>query len=135
MSGLLSQIKRIARSILSDCRVTYEFPDQFDDVMVPVIIRRNVMLLVKESLYNSSKYARAQNMLIRALTDKSSLILTMRDDGCGFDNSPDAIANSETGRGLKNMERRAKLLGADLSIDSTPGEGIEILLTIPLDTQ
>ena len=92
------------------------------------------MLLVKESLYNSAKYAQAENMLIRAQAGESSLVLTMRDDGCGFDSSPDAVANSETGRGLKNMEQRAKLLGADLSIDSSPGEGTEIRLTIPLDT-
>ena len=134
ISGLFSQIKRIGRSILSDCQVTYEFPDQFDDIIIPVTIRRNVMLLVKESLYNSAKYAQAENMLIRAQAGESSLVLTMRDDGCGFDSSPDAVANSETGRGLKNMEQRAKLLGADLSIDSSPGEGTEIRLTIPLDT-
>ncbi|MFK7849440.1 MAG: sensor histidine kinase [Akkermansiaceae bacterium] len=132
LSDLFSQIKRTARSILIDCRVSYEFPDNFNDTVVPAAIRRNVMLLVKESLYNCSKYAKAQNMVIRAQVDESSLILTMRDDGCGFDGSCDTAADSESGRGLKNMERRAKLLGADLSIHSRLGAGTEIYLTIPL---
>lgn len=133
LAGLFLQIKRVARTILIDCRVTYEFPEVFNNIIVPVAMRRNVMLLVKESLYNCAKYAEAQNMIIRAGVDDSSLSLSMRDDGCGFDMSGDADPDSESGRGLKNMERRAKLLGADLSIESYPGKGTEIHLTIPLE--
>jgi signal transduction histidine kinase len=135
LSDLLKQIKRTAQSILSDCRVSYDFPSQLNDVIVPVTMRRNIILLVKESLYNCAKYAQAENMLIRAQITDSVFTLMMRDDGCGFDNSCDTVANSESGRGLKNMEQRAKLLGADLTIHSSPGEGTEIRLNMPLTTK
>lgn len=135
LSDLFAQIKRAGRSILSECRVIHEFPDQLNDTQVSAITRRNIMLLIKESFYNCAKYAKAKNMLIRAQIDEASLVLTMRDDGCGFDSTCENISTSESGRGLKNMALRAKLLGADLSIDSSPGQGTEIQLTIPLDTQ
>ncbi len=135
LSDLMKQIKRTAQSILSDCHVTYDFPSEFTDIVVPVTMRRNIILLIKESLYNCAKYAQAENILIRAQITDSLLALTVRDDGCGFDSSCATVANSESGRGLKNMEQRAKLLGAHLTIHSAPGEGTEIRLNMPLNTQ
>ena len=46
------------------------------------------------------------------------MLLSIEDDGCGFDTSCEQSTDSEGGRGLVNMKRRANLLGAQLSIDS-----------------
>jgi len=127
LSDLLNKIKRTAQSILSDSNIRYEFQENFDDREIPVKMRRNIMLLVKESLYNCAKYAQANNMLIKTKITKSDFTLTMRDDGCGFDTSCE-----DSGRGLINMEQRAKLLGANLTIQSKINQGTEIKLNMPL---
>jgi len=133
-SDLFEQIQRTARSILTDCKISYHFPNEFENHIVPIKIRRNVILLIKESLYNCAKYAKANTMLIRAEFQSNLLKISLADDGCGFDSSCGKTADSESGRGLANMERRAKLLGAELTIDSLLEKGTEITLKMPIQS-
>ncbi|BDS07803.1 hypothetical protein NT6N_28430 [Oceaniferula spumae] len=133
ISDILEQIKRTAQSILSECRVQYKFPENFQNSVVPLKARRNITLLVKEVLYNCAKYAKATTMVIQAEISDKQLRISMQDDGCGFDPTSITDANSDSGRGLSNMERRARLLGAELSIHSAPGEGTRITLTAPIN--
>ncbi len=130
LSEMLDQIEKTARSILS-CRVDCRFPTP-KGIPIPARIRRNIMLLVKEVLYNCAKYAGARSMLIRADVRNAVLELSMKDDGCGFDPACATVADSESGRGLTNMKRRARLLGAGLDIHSAPGQGTEVTLKMPL---
>lgn len=132
ISDLLEQIKRTSQSILSECRVSYDFPSEYENSIVPVATRRNITLLVKETLYNCSKYAKATTMVIRAEIIDSQLQISMRDDGCGFDPHCETSANSGSGRGLSNMEQRAKLLGAELIVQSAPNEGTCVILSTPI---
>jgi len=134
ISDLFEQIKRTARSILSDCQVSYHFPDDFQNSIVPEKTRRNITLLVKETLYNCAKYAKASHMAIHAEISNYQLLVSMKDDGCGFDPSCETNANSQSGRGLSNMERRAKLLGAELTVHSLPGEGTRVTLIAPINS-
>jgi two-component system sensor histidine kinase DegS len=61
--------------------------------------------------------------------------LELRDDGAGFD--PDAvIGRGRRGRaqGLANVRRRAELLDATVRIESAPGQGASVSLTMPVAT-
>jgi signal transduction histidine kinase len=57
-------------------------------------------------------------------------VLTVRDDGVGFD--PAATAHRSRRLGLTSMEERATSLGGALRIDSAPGKGTTITLEVPL---
>ena len=57
------------------------------------------------------------------------IVLAIRDDGRGFD--PDAVSHDESHFGLLGMSERVKLLGGHLSIQSTPGTGTYIIVSIP----
>ncbi|VGO15676.1 Sensor histidine kinase LiaS [Pontiella desulfatans] len=131
LSEMFEKLERTARSVLTDCQVDFTYPPP-QGIPVPAKTRRNIMLLVKEALYNCAKYAQAKHMSIQAAMHDSVLELTMKDDGIGFDPSCTVVANSDSGRGLANMERRAKLLGAELEIQSTPGQGTQVTLKMPL---
>ncbi|MDF7825504.1 ATP-binding protein [Pontiellaceae bacterium B12227] len=131
LSEMFEQLEKTAGSILSDCRVECRFPSP-QGIPVPAKIRRNMMLLMKEALYNCAKYAEAKHMLIEAEIQDMILKLSMKDDGIGFDPSCTLVASSDSGRGLSNMERRAKLLGAELEVQSKPDEGTQVTLRIPL---
>ena len=55
--------------------------------------------------------------------------LSIVDDGCGFE--PDESDNNPKGLGLKNIAERVKMLGGKLKIDSQPGNGTRVEVTIP----
>ncbi|WP_372808165.1 sensor histidine kinase [Pontiella sp.] len=132
LAEMFGHIEKTARSILAGSQVICEFPDNVAEAAVPAKTRRNIMLLVKEALYNCAKYAKAEHMRIHADLRHCVLVLSMKDDGCGFDPACAQVANSDTGRGLANMERRARLLGAELDIFSEPGKGTEVTLSMPI---
>ena len=138
LSDLMKQIQRTAQSVSNDCQIHYDFPtlhDEYEDLAVPVKIRRNIILLAKEALFNCAKYAQAKNIYITAQITPSLFTLIMRDDGCGFDSSKGILTDSQSGRGLLNMEQRAKLLDAELNIQSTIDKGTEIHFKMPLSLQ
>lgn len=129
---LFEKIQKTAMLILTETQISCDLQKDCGVIEVPARTRRNIMLLVKEALYNCAKYANAKNMEIHADIRDYILVLTMRDDGCGFDPTSKAVAKSESGRGLLNMERRARLLGGELDIQSELGKGTLLTLRMPL---
>lgn len=85
--------------------------------------------LAQELLANVKKHSGASNISLQIIKDKKNLVLSMEDDGKGFD-----IKESVAGYGLKNMEKRIKDLKGNLNIDSKPGKGTIISFTIPVLT-
>jgi signal transduction histidine kinase len=129
---LFEKVQKTAMLILTETQISCDLQKDCGVIEVSARTRRNIMLLVKEALYNCAKYAKAQNMEIHADIKNEILELTMQDDGCGFDPSSKTVAKSESGRGLANMERRARLLGGELDIYSEPGKGTLLTLRMPL---
>jgi len=62
------------------------------------------------------------------------LVLIVRDDGQGFDlENVDAAYAQRGSLGLLNMKERAEICHGKLTIDSNPGKGTTVTLTIPFD--
>ena len=83
-------------------------------------IRRNVFLILKESLHNIVKHACAEKVIIDLRVD-DLLSLTIADDGRGFDQ-----ALHQNGNGLLNMQQRAKTLKGKLWVSSTGGAVVRL---------
>lgn len=81
---------------------------------------------LQEGLRNINKHAVAKHVLIELGREPEGLLLTVRDDGVGFDSSK----GSSSGSGLVSMKERAELLGARLTISSQPGHGTELRLLL-----
>lgn len=84
--------------------------------------------IIQESLNNSLKHAQATKISITSETFAQFLRLTYKDNGQGF--SEKAI---QRGLGLDHIRERARLLGGTATIQSDPGKGVEINVTIPLN--
>lgn len=81
----------------------------------------HVYWIVKEATVNALKHAEADGVTIRAQRENGTLILSVEDDGQGF------VPNEETaGWGLRTMEYRADLVGADLEVQSELGIGTRV---------
>ena len=88
----------------------------------------NIYRISQESLSNIIKHSAASMARVELKADDGKLYLTIEDDGRGF--TPQA----GPGLGLNGMRERAAIIGADLTIDSHPGEGTNIrLLLFDLD--
>jgi signal transduction histidine kinase len=90
----------------------------------------DVFRIAQEALHNALKHAAAGQLGVRLEEGERLLVLTVRDDGVGFD--PGATAHRSRRLGLTSMEERATALGGVLGIDSAPGKGTTIRLEVPL---
>jgi signal transduction histidine kinase len=84
-----------------------------------------VLRIIQEALNNSLKHARAKVIRIDAiwLDSDQNLFIVIADDGLGLADPP------RRGRGLNNMQRRAREVGGDLMIGNLP-EGTEVRLQL-----
>ena len=92
--------------------------------------------IVIEAFSNILRHAHATVVTVRMACTQRRFLLEMRDDGAGFDLGVGA-GRGRRGRvaqGLANMRRRAELLDADLTIESEPGRGTTLSLTMPVAT-
>lgn len=90
--------------------------------------------IVQEAVGNAKKHAQAKNIWITAQQTKDTVTLSVRDDGRGFDLLRVQEAYAQRGNlGLLNMKERAEVGNAKLMIDSKPGKGTLVALTMPLN--
>jgi signal transduction histidine kinase len=113
-----------------------EFSDRFgiraecdlpDGHQVPPRIAVEMLGVVQEALNNVRKHACARRVMVRMETRRTSVVLSVRDDGNGFD---PAIAS--VGYGRQSMHERAQSIGARLRIASLPGRGTTVTLRVPV---
>lgn len=88
-----------------------------------------VVLIVREALVNVARHSEATNVEVLLQHAGERGILTVRDDGRGMERSR---MTAITSIGLRGMDERARALGGDLTIDSTPDEGTRLTLSFPL---
>jgi two-component system sensor histidine kinase UhpB len=91
--------------------------------------------ICQEALSNATRHARASTITIELDSDGDSLILTVRDNGAGFDmKSKREEALWAGSLGLISMEERAGLAGGRLEVLSMPGKGTSVSAFFPLPT-
>jgi len=100
---------------------------------VPSSVELTVFRILQEELTNVSKHSNAQSVRIKTETSEGDLILTVEDDGVGFD-SQVVAAEQESGKhlGLMAIRERAELLGGNLDIVSVPGMGTRVTVRLPV---
>jgi two-component system sensor histidine kinase UhpB len=83
--------------------------------------------IAQESLTNAARHAQAQHVTCLLRYDPHDILLSVSDDGCGFD-----PASSKAGLGIRGMRERATLLGGTLSIHSSLKKGTTVQATFPM---
>ncbi|MEM7009945.1 MAG: sensor histidine kinase [Verrucomicrobiota bacterium] len=92
--------------------------------------RETIYRIAQQATQNAIQHGKPKTIRIQLRADALQLKLDVIDDGAGFD-----AAQSSDRLGLRFMKDRANLVNGRLRIESTPGSGSTILLTIPLQTQ
>jgi signal transduction histidine kinase len=91
--------------------------------------RETLYYIAREALCNVIKHAGARHVDVSLTTERDQVLLSIEDDGAGFD--PSVFAQGET-IGLRNMKERTKLLGGTLELESNPGQGTQLTVRLPV---
>lgn len=108
--------------------VLHEFDADNPSVRLPPKRMTAVYRVFQEGLTNVARHAGAQLVSVSMRVDGDLLRLELRDDGCGFDTA----APGGNALGLLSMRERAREIGGELRIESEPGRGTALKLTVPL---
>ena len=89
--------------------------------------------IAQEALLNVAKHTKASRVVLRLATSAAKLSCSLADDGAGFD--PEALLQPAGGNGwgLTIMRERAELIGASFLIESTPGRGTTVTVSLSED--
>ncbi len=108
-------------SVVSLIKVEYTLSDFHNELYpdyYPIIIFR----VIQECLQNAVKHSKAENIIINMVESAPFLIIRYTDDGIGMDSNNTV---------LRSVEDKAKLLNADLRLDTEIGKGLKIVMKIP----
>ncbi|AWN23205.1 histidine kinase [Deinococcus irradiatisoli] len=126
--GLVAALSRLAEML----RLRYQLDVQLDVAGEPPLsgeIKGTLYRVAQEATHNAVKHARARQLALslRPGEDGSTWTLCVQDEGVGFD----PALTRPGSLGLKSMRERAALIGADLTLESRPGAGTTLRLSVP----
>ena len=126
------ELERLKRTNL------YETSFNFADIRNMLDHQTEIILfrIVQEMLNNIVKHAKATSVEVKLLQQTEIIVLEIKDNGIGFD--PEALfagQEQHKGLGLRNIRKRAALIGGTFQINSAQNNGTAIRITIPVNKQ
>jgi len=127
--GLVGRMRRFAEDTLGGRNIDLEFHAEVaaGESAVPLEVRRPLYLVFKEAVNNIARHSRSRNARIRMVRDRKWLILTVEDDGVGFE-----VHARHEGEGLASISRRLRDIGGTPEWVSQPGKGTRLTAAFPL---
>jgi PAS domain S-box-containing protein len=134
--GLASALRWMAEQTAQRSGLQIRFEPALSEVRLAPEIEIAVFRIAQEALTNIVRHAQAHHVHMALLREEDALVLSVQDDGCGFD-LPAMRARAAAGGslGVLGMEERAMLIGAELLIESTAGQGSRLRLRCPLNAR
>ncbi len=132
IADLLYRMRRFASDVFAAGSVQFRLtvPEAGIEETLDAEVRRQAYLVFKESVNNAVRHSGCTRVEIRLALEKDRLILSVRDNGSGFD--PVAGGEGRGGHGLDSMRARAERLGGRFQVESRPGKGTSVTLALPL---
>lgn len=117
---------------LTDIKLEYHTSGEI--ARLPQKTENNIFRIIQEAINNAIKYSEAHIITVELRQSENYLIITVRDDGKGFDMKlvEGRNLNIDTGRGFFNMYERTEYVNGKLDIRSDPGKGTSVELTVPV---
>lgn len=119
----IAKLRAIAARQLAG--IDWTFTVEVAPVLPSLTAQRHLLLAFKEALHNIRKHSAASRVTVSLFGEGEQLRLRITDDGVGFD-----PAAPVEGHGLANLRHRAAALGGELAIDSAPGRGTTLTLSL-----
>ena len=129
LSDLVHRVRRFVEDTLGsgDVEVVVRAAEPAHDVKLGADVRREVFLILKESVTNIAKHAQCSRVHVDFECVRHHLRLRVADNGRGFD-----PGQATDGNGVANLRRRVAALGGTLRVESAPGRGTTISFDLDL---
>ena len=101
---------------------------------MPPAVEQTIFSVVQEAMGNARKHARASELTVSLRMEGDRIVAAVRDDGAGFDveATQEGYAQRESqSLGLVNMLERAERIGGKLHLESAPGRGTTVSISVP----
>jgi signal transduction histidine kinase len=137
LAGLMDYISAYAEDYLrvAEVRCRMDLPLDLPSTRVDAELRYNLFLAVKEVLNNVVKHAKATEVWLRLRLEARAVTLILEDNGQGISHpaaGTPAGTRISSGHGLGNLEERLSLVGGRCRIESLPGQGTRVEMTVTL---
>jgi signal transduction histidine kinase len=126
--ALRDHVVAFARQTGLDATFEAHLPDRLTQEVETVLYR-----IAQEALHNVAKHARGTSVRVRLRDEGSTAVLTVTDDGTGFDVARPAEMVRLGHYGLAGMRERAAIAGGRLELRSAQGQGTTVVVTLPRD--
>lgn len=126
--GLVESIQELCDSFKQTQTIDIEFHHRkFVETDLTDKMKLMMFRIIQEQVNNIIRHAKAFSIMINLQSDAEFILLSISDDGKGFD-----LSNYKKGRGLSNISSRASLLNGNMEINTAPGKGCVISVVIPI---
>lgn len=129
--GLTASIESMIRKLNEVVEINFilDCPESVDNV-VQNELEINIYRILQELTNNSIKHAKAQNVTIAIFKENETLLISVADDGIGFDITFKDYINPKNG--LSSIKERTNILNGKLNIDSVKNNGTKVTILIPV---
>ncbi len=129
--GLVSALERLAQQVALTSGVHIACETAGTPVLLDAQVEHDLVMIAKEAVLNAVHHGHPQTVLLSWSFEPTRLQVQVSDDGCGFEPS---VAASKPGEhyGLEGMSERAKQMGGAFTLNSAPGKGTQVRVTVPI---
>jgi signal transduction histidine kinase len=125
--ALTEYLEEYQHQIGRDTAVSWQIPE---DLVLSPLQEVQILRIIQEALTNVRKHAEATEISIKLSQSESAPIIMVEDDGLGF--NPVALKRGAWPHlGLQTMQERAEAIGSVFELDSFPGRGTRVRLSVP----
>jgi PAS domain S-box-containing protein len=131
--GLVETIYRFCEDFTLMWGIPVDFQSAgLKNLKLDYAVQINLYRLMQEGLTNIRKHAAAGRVTLKLAAAFPNIILRIIDNGCGFDVQARAdVTGPEKRMGLRSMQERVTLLNGKMKLQSKPGQGTKVTITLP----
>lgn len=126
--GLIEALRALAGEFRVACEIDLTINLPQDEPKLPDAVSLSLFRIVQETFTNIQKYSQAHHVRVALSLAETAIELMIEDDGVGFDQSSPQLAR----HGLAGIKHRVFTHQGKLDIDSSPGAGVTIRVSIPV---
>jgi len=129
--GLVAAIDNLVTKTKQNSKTKFTFNAYDFNSRVDSPLEKTIYRICQEGIHNVMKHAQAESATIELFREPGQVVLVIEDNGKGFEAEKFKSGEEKGGIGLISMKERAYVLDGELTINSNPDRGTEILVEIP----
>lgn len=128
LGDLINRIQNTYQEVFFHAKINLHinYVEKLKEINLPLEVRQNLYLIIKEAVNNALKYSKGKNIFINIKKLNQYLVFEIIDDGVGLKKE-----DHDKGNGLYNMRKRAETINAGFAIESDQN-GTKVIIKIPI---